>query len=491
MALAGGVSVRVPHKEGYLYEEGGMTSPDERCRSFDAQAQGTVFTSGLGIVVLKRLADALANGDHIAAVIKGSAINNDGALKVGYTAPSIQGQAQVIEKALAQAGVAPETVSYVEAHGTATPLGDPIEVTALTQAFQAVMEKETSSARPGWCALGSVKSNIGHLDAAAGVAGVLKTVLALQHGQLPPTLHFRQANPRLDFANSPFRVNDELIPWEANGYPRRAGVSSFGIGGTNAHLLLEEAPLVAQPIPNEESLTQMRPWQLIILSAKTKSALEQQTEALATYLHQHPDLCLADVAYTLQVGRHAFSHRRFLVCQDSTDAATALATADPTRLVTALQETPARSVVFLFPGQGSQYVGMGQDLYQNEPIFRSQVDHCADVLQSHLGLDLRQVLYPALYSGMTTQEASHHLGQTRLTQPALFVLEYALATLWLSWGIQPQAFLGHSLGEYVAACLAGVFSLEDALALIALRGHLMQQTSPGAMLIGVNLSQNG
>ena len=483
MALAGGVSVHVPHQEGYLYEEGGITSPDGHCRSFDAGAQGTIFTSGLGVIVLKCLRDALTAGDHIVAVIKGSAINNDGALKVGYAAPSVQGQAQVIEKALIKADIAPETISYIEAHGTATPLGDPVEVTALMQAFQARLTKEDNARGSGWCALGSVKSNIGHLDAAAGVAGVLKTVLALQHQQLPPSLHYQQPNPQLDFAHSPFRVNQTLVPWTDTAGPRRAGVSSFGIGGTNAHVILEEAPLASQARESG-----VRPWQLLVLSAKTPGALERQTQALAAHLRQHPDLVLADVASTLQIGRHAFTHRRTLVGRETAEVADVLESSDPTHLVTSIADDSPRPVVFLFPGQGSQYVGMGQDLYEQEPTFRRLVDFCAEQLQPALGRDLRQILYPTLYPGLSSAEASDLLRQTWITQPALFVVEYSLAQLWLTWGIHPSALIGHSLGEYVAACLVGVFSLEDALHLVATRGRLLQASEPGAM-VAVPLSE--
>ncbi|MDF5706499.1 MAG: beta-ketoacyl synthase N-terminal-like domain-containing protein [Nostoc sp. S4] len=465
IALAGGVAISSSQKAGYLYQEGGILSPDGHCRAFDAKAKGTVFGSGVGIVVLKRLEDALTDGDCIYAVIKGSAINNDGALKVSYTAPRIDTQAHVIKAAQTIAEVDPETITYIEAHGTGTSLGDPIEIAALTQAFHADTQKKS------FCAIGSLKTNIGHLDTAAGVAGLIKTVLALKHQQIPPSLHFEQPNPEIDFDNSPFYVNTTLSEWKTNGTPRRAGVSSFGIGGTNAHVILEEAPSVEPSSPS-------RPWQLLLLSAKTDSALETATTNLVTHLKQHPDLKLADVAYTLEVGRRAFDHRRMVVCQNFDDAVKTLETLDPQRIFTHFQEPCNQQVVFLFPGQGSQYVNMGQELYETEPVFRKHIDKCCEILKSHLNIDLYSILYP----DEKDSQAAEQLEQTHITQPALFVIEYALAQLWMAWGISPTAMIGHSIGEYVAACLAGVFTLEDALAVVAARGKLMQQLPTGAML---------
>ncbi len=466
MALAGGVSITVPQTVGYLYQDGGTGSPDGHCRAFDAAARGTVGGNGLGVVVLKRLADALADGDCIHAIIKGSAINNDGSLKIGYTAPSVDGQAEVVALAQALAGIGPETITYIEAHGTATPLGDPIEIAALTQAFRAKTKKK------GFCAIGSVKTNIGHLDPAAGIAGLIKTVLALKHKLLPPSLYFQSPNPKIDFANSPFYVNTQLAEWRTGGWPRRAGVSSFGIGGTNAHVVLEEAPPLESTGPASSQ-------QLLVLSAKTSSALETATTNLVEHLKQQPDLNLADVAYTLQVGRKAFPHRRILVCQNLAEAVSALETRAPGRVATAFGETKERPVAFMFSGQGAQYVEMARELYQFEPTFRQQVEHCSELLRPHLGLDLREVLYP---SAEQAETARQQLQQTALAQPALFVIEYALAKLWMKWGVRPQAMIGHSIGEYVAACLAGVFTLEEALALVATRGRLMQQMPTGAML---------
>ncbi|MEH2296107.1 SDR family oxidoreductase [Nostoc sp.] len=464
MALAGGVSISSSRKTGYLYKEGGIGSPDGHCRAFDAQAQGTVGGEGVGIVVLKRLEDALADGDTIHAVIKGSAINNDGSFKVSYTAPRIDGQAKVIQTAQVVAEVEPETITYIEAHGTGTSLGDPIEIAALTQAFRASTEKK------GFCAIGSVKTNIGHLDAAAGVTGLIKTVLALKHQQIPPSLHFQEPNPQIDFANSPFYVNTKLAKWTTNGIPRRAGVSSFGIGGTNAHVILEEAPV-------QEQGEQGRKYHLLVLSAKTESALKTATANLANHLKQHSHLNLADVAHTLGVGRRAFEHRRMVVCQDINDAVKVLSNLDSQRFFTQYQQPANRPVVFMFSGQGTQSVNMGRELYESEPNFTLAVDRCCELLKPHLGLDLRHILYPNEAAKVTEQ-----LKQTSVAQPALFVIEYALAQLWMGWGVHPEAMIGHSIGEYVAATLAGVFSLEDALMLVAIRGRLMQQLPSGEML---------
>ncbi len=464
MALAGGVSIRVPQKTGYLYQPGGPLSPDGHCRAFDANAQGTTVGNGVGVVLLKRLEEALADGDTIYAVIKGWATNNDGSLKVGYTAPSVDGQAEAIAEAMLLADVEAETISYIEAHGTGTTLGDPIEMAALTQVFRASTDKT------GFCAIGSVKTNIGHLDAAAGVTGLIKTVLALKHQQIPASLNFETPNPEIDFANSPFYVNTQLTALQQHTFPRRAGVSALGMGGTNAHVILEEAPT---PVPYSSS----RPWQLVVISAKTESALESATQNLAQHLTQHPDVNLADVAYTLQVGRRGFNYRRILVCKDVEDALKTLQTPPPQRVFTAALEPANRAIAFMFSGQGSQYVNMGKELYETESSFRDIVDHCCAFLKPLLNLDLRTIIYPDVE---TLHAAS--LQETSVTQPALFVIEYALAQLWISWGISPSSMIGHSIGEYVAACLAGVLSLEDALKLVALRGRLMQQLPKGSML---------
>ncbi|HEX6291080.1 MAG TPA: beta-ketoacyl synthase N-terminal-like domain-containing protein [Herpetosiphonaceae bacterium] len=461
LALAGGVAINVLLQDGYVYEEGGILSPDGYCRAFDAQAQGTVAGNGLGLVVLKRLEAALDDGDQILAVIRGTAINNDGAHKIGYTAPSIQGQAQVIADALAVADVAPETIGYVETHGTGTPLGDPIEIAALTEAFH--------SQRRQFCAIGSIKTNLGHLDVAAGIAGLIKATLAIHHGRLPPSLHFTRPNPQIDFANSPFYVNTRLQAWPQGVTPRRAGVSSFGIGGTNAHVVLEEAPPRKEPEPSADA-------QVLVLSARTPAALERATDRLVEHLRTHPEQRLADVAYTLQVGRRAWPYRRMLVCHGHDDAIEALATNDPARVLTNLVEQPSRPVVFMFPGQGAQYAEMTAELYQAEPTFRAQVDRCAQRLRHYLDFDLQRVLYPGAAA------ATPHLDQTEIAQPALFVIAYAVARMLMAWGIRPAAMIGHSLGEYVAATLAGVLSLDDALRLVVARGRLMQTLPPGGML---------
>ncbi|MHC5675251.1 SDR family oxidoreductase [Nostoc sp.] len=466
MGLAGGVSISFSRKSGYFYKEGGIGSPDGHCRAFDAKAQGTVSGEGVGIVVLKRLEDALADGDSIHAVIKGSAINNDGSFKVSYTAPRIDSQAKVIRTAQVVAEVEPETITYIEAHGTGTSLGDPIEIAALTQAFSADTQKK------GFCAIGSVKTNIGHLDAAAGVTGLIKTVLALKHKQIPPSLHFEEPNPQIDFANSPFYVNTTLSEWKTNGTPRRAGVSSFGIGGTNAHIILEEAPAI-------ETSATSGPGQLLVLSAKTTTALETATTNLLNHLQQYSNLNLADVAHTLGVGRRAFDHRRMVVCQDVKDAVKVLSTLDPQRVFTHYQQPSNCPIVFMFSGQGTQYVNMGRELYQSEPTFTLAVDNCCELLKPHLDFDLRHLLYP---DEAEKEKAAEQLKQTFIAQPALFTIEYALAQLWMSWGVRPEAMIGHSIGEYVAATLSGIFSLEDALALVANRGRLMQQLPSGEML---------
>jgi len=494
LALAGGISITVPHKAGYVYQDGGIASPDGHCRSFDANAQGSFFGNGVGIVILKRLSEAIADRDYIHAVIKGSAINNDGALKVGYTAPSPAGQAAVIAEAQAIAGIDPDTITYIEAHGSGTSLGDPIEIAALTQVFR----RQTN--QKAFCAIGSVKSNFGHLSIAAGIAGLTKTILALKHQQIPPSLHFEQPNPEIDFASSPFYVNTRLREWHTHGYPRRAGVSSFGMGGTNAHIILEEAPT---PAASESS----RPWHLLALSAKTSSALEQATDHLVQHLQQHPALNLADVAYTLQVGRQPFAHRQMIVCRDQEDAVRALR--NPKRVLTSVQETNHRPVALMFTGVGTQYINMGWELYQSEPIFREQVDRCCELLKPLIDTDLRDILYPSRnslansHSSNTTPNSSQSrfdlrqmlgrnteptdaatqtLNQTRFTQPAVFVIEYALAQLWVSWGIRPVAMIGYSIGEYVAACLSGVLSLEDALTLVAKRAQIIEELPAGAML---------
>lgn len=471
LALAGGVSIGLPVVEGYLYHEGSISSPDGHCRAFDAQAGGSVGGNGAGVVVLKRLEDALAAGDRIYAVILGSAVNNDGAVKVGFTAPSIEGQAEVITESLLMAGVDPGTIGHVEGHGSGTALGDPIEVSALRRAYG-----------DAGCALGSVKTNVGHLNTAAGVAGLIKTALALGHGTIPPSLHFEHPNPQADLG--PFHVPTQAAPWPADLTPRRAAVSSFGLGGTNVHAVLEEAPA---PEPSGPS----RPWQLLLVSARTPAALETASDRLALRLEEGEDLTLADVAFTLQVGRKAFPHRRAVVARGRTEAAVALR---ESRGVTGVFEGGKRPVVFLFPGLGDHTVDMARDLYETEPVFTAEVDRCAGLLAPHLRMDIREALFSQggggadapretdLRSLLRRGNAAERLERTDLAQPALFVIEYALARLLVSWGIMPDAMIGYSLGEYVAACLSGALSLDDALSLVARRAKLIQELPGGAML---------
>lgn len=464
MALAGGVSVRCPEATGYLHQEGSIVSPDGHCRAFDVNAKGTVFSSGLGVVLLKRLSDAVADRDHIYAVIRGAAVNNDGNVKIGYTAPSMDGQAEAAAEALAMAGVHVEDIGYVETHGTATPLGDPIEIGALTKVFRRETEKKR------YCAIGSVKTNIGHTDIAAGVAGFIKTTLAVKHGKIPPSLHFTAPNPELHLDDSPFFVATRLMPWQQAGL-RRAAVSSFGVGGTNANVILEQAP-------ERETAPARRSLQLLTLSARTDSALQTVGESFSAYLKQQSDGEFADIAYTTKVGRAEFDYRHAIVAADRSEAIAILEGSHEgeVRAIVAVENAP---VVFMFSGQGSQYVNMAKGLYETEPMFRMELDRCCDGLVAHLGFDLREVLYPTEEAAQAAAEA---LRQTDVTQPALFAIEYATAKLWMSWGVVPEAMIGHSIGEYVAACIAGVFSLDDALALVALRGRLMKSLPPGRML---------
>ena len=469
MALAGGVSIGAPLKRGYVYQEGMIMSPDGHCRSFDADANGTVFGDGAGMVVLKRLEEAVADGDHIYAVIRSAAINNDGAAKVGYTAPSIEGQSRVIVMAQALAEVDAESISYIEAHGTGTSLGDPIEIAALTQAFR------ESTDEKNFCAIGSVKSNIGHLDAAAGIAGLIKTALALKNKQIPPSLHFKSPNPKLGIEESPFYVNTDLSQWPEGNTPRRAGVSAFGIGGTNVHVIMEE--FVEEVSAKSDASS--KPYHLLPLSAKSETALSGATENLAGYFRNFPETNIENAAYTLKTGRRVFDWRQVVVCKNSDHATEILSSRDPAFMISGKSRTAAPSVAFMFPGQGAQYINMASDLYRFEPAFREAVDRCVAHLTPLMGMRLSDIIYPKeeeLASSKTK------LDQTAVAQPALFTIEYALAQLWKSWGIRPGAMIGHSLGEYTAACIAGVMSLEDALSLIALRSELMQKQAPGCML---------
>ncbi len=491
MALAGAVSVHLPLEGGYRYEDGGVLSPDGHCRPFDADAQGTVSSDGAGVVILKRLSDAIADGDTIHAIIRGSAINNDGRLKVGYTAPSGPGETQVVAEAMAMADVTPDSISMIETHGAGTLLGDPIEVGALVEAFGDCGGKRS------FCALGAVKSNIGHVDAAAGIAGLIKTVLALRHREIPPTLHFQRPNPQIQFDGTPFYVNSELRAMTRGNTPLRAGVSAFGIGGTNVHVVLEEPPVTEEPAESP------RPFELLVLSARTPSALDAATDRLADHFanDQGEGQSLADIAFTLRHGRRAFSQRRIVVAANRDEAVAALRARDPQRTATGAAPSSRPAITFMFPGLGDHYAGMGWELYCTEQTFRESVDRSAELLKPHLGSDIRDFLYPGrnwsqpvlgAVASSTGLDLRAMLGRKRETppddqpagaQPGIFVTEVALGELLRSWGIEPDAMIGHSIGEFSAAYLAGVLSLPDALEVVAARAQLIQsRVSPGAMM---------
>ncbi|MES1925309.1 amino acid adenylation domain-containing protein [Salinisphaera sp. T31B1] len=465
IAIAGGVSIGLPQAQGYIAQEGGIRSLDGHCRPFDARACGTVFSSGLGVFVLKRYEDALTDGDEMLAVIRGSAINNDGADKVSYGAPSAAGQGEVVAMAQAVADVHPDEIGYVETHGTATPLGDPIEIDGLTQAWR------RKSDAVGQVMLGSVKSNVGHLDAAAGAAGLIKTIQALRHGKIPATLHYSEPNPRIAFDGSPFRVAAQLSDWPADGL-RVAGVSSFGVGGTNAHVVVEQAPAPQASVPAPGAA------QLLVLSAKSAPALARRCLDLADWLEEHTDAPMADVAWTLAIGRAEMSHRVSVVAANASEAAQALRTAAKRAEQVAPTEADQPPVAFLFPGQGAQHPGMARALYERPGVFRDTIDRLAELLVGDLGVDIRTLLYP----DTPDADADARLRDTGIAQPALFVVELALARLWAQWGIEPQAMLGHSVGEFVAACLAGVFTEAEACRILAVRAGLMADMPGGSML---------
>ncbi|MGH8027450.1 MAG: beta-ketoacyl synthase N-terminal-like domain-containing protein, partial [Pseudoxanthomonas sp.] len=457
LALAGGVAITCPPDSGYLYQEGAMASPDGHTRTFDAAAAGTVFSDGVAMLALRRLSDAVAAGDTVYAVLLGGAVNNDGAERASFTAPSPGGQASVIALAHDRAGVDARSISYIEAHGTATPLGDPIEIEGLTRAFRRHTDDN------GFCAIGSLKSNVGHLVIAAGAASLIKTSLALHRRTLPPTIGFDQPNQHIDFAASPFVPQARLSDWPQGDGPRRAGVSAFGFGGTNAHVVMEEAPAVAV------SAASTRPAQLLLLSARNAEALQAGSLKLAAHLLSDTAAPLADIAHTLRVGRRAFAHRRAIVAGDAGQAARLLAEPSTARV----HADTAPAIAFLCPGQGSQYAAMGRGLYDSEPEFRAAYDECCDVLQRITGQDPRIAFF---------SDDADALLPTSVTQPAIFTLEYALAKLWMHWGIVPTSLIGHSVGEFVCAALAGVMPLEEALALVELRGRLMQALPAGSML---------
>ena len=466
VALAGGVSVSwLRGKGGYHFVEGGILSRDGHTRAFDADASGTVFADGVGLVVLKRLDDAIADGDDIQAVILGTAVNNDGAMKVSYTAPGVDGQSAVFAEALAVAGVSPDAIGYVEAHGTATALGDPIEIEALQRVFR------TKTSRKQFCGIGSLKSNIGHLNTISGLAGMIKAAHCVKTGEIPPSLFFETPNPKIDFAASPFYVPTRLTKW-SGPVPRRAGVSAFGIGGTNTEIIIEEPP----PAVSEASAKSMH---VAIVSTKSATALEAACARLSQHLREHPNENIADVCHTLATGRTLYQHARAVVCASTREAADALDSNDPSAVVDGVRSVPGQPVTFLFPGQGSQHIFMGRELYKEEPVFRREIDRCAELLKPHLGLDIRALLFPA---SEAETEADELLRDTQYAQPAIFSVSYAAAKLWMSLGVRPAVALGHSIGEFAAACIAEVFSLEDALRAVAARGRLMQSMPVGAML---------
>ena len=472
-AVAGGVQVELPRVTGYHSAEGGMFSVTGRVRPFDAAADGTIFGTGVGTVVLKRHADAVAAGDHIHAVIRASAINNDGAQKAGFTAPSVAGQATLIRQAMTSFGLDPAHIGYVEAHGTGTRVGDPIEVNALTRAY-----RDLGLTGVGICPIGSVKGNVGHLGPAAGIIGLIKTVLALKTGSIPPSINYTEPNPEIDFENGPFYVNTELSPWPEHQPTRMAAVSSFGVGGTNAHVVVAEPPPAPRRTPEPGNAG--RPL-VLPLSARTPEALSGIATALADHLEAHPGQRPEDVAATLACGRPRLRHRAALVPGDQPlpEALRAARTGGslPGAAGPATGPVASRPVAFLFPGQGSQHLGMGKRLYDQEPVFREAVDRCADLARPHLEADLREVMFAA-----ERPAAVRALTRTSMAQPALFTMEFAMAGLLTSWGLEPKAMVGHSVGEYVAACLAGVFSLEDAVRLVVRRGALVQALPGGSMM---------
>ncbi|MBY6218110.1 SDR family NAD(P)-dependent oxidoreductase [Qipengyuania aquimaris] len=467
LALAGGSTIELPHGRGYIFEDGEILSPDGHCHAFDHRAEGTVFGSGAGVVVLRRLEDAIADGDHIFAVIRGTAINNDGAAKAGYLAPSVDGQSAAISEALDMAGTPADTIDYIECHGTGTRLGDPIEVAALTEAFR------QSTDEVGFCGIGSVKTNIGHLDTAAGVASVIKVALALENQQIPSSLGYEQPNPAIDFETSPFYVNSRLTDWVTTSGPRRAGINSLGVGGTNAHAILEEAP--------EQGAHEPSAWpaQILTLSARSESALDEASENLAEHLRLNPGQPLEDVSFTLKEGRRAFEKRRVLVAESHAYAADRLEAVGSGRVFTHTDLGSAADVVFMLPGGGAQYVGMARDLYETEPVFQEVMDRGLDILDSKIDYDLRSLW---LAEGDAAAEAEERLKTPSIQLPLIMITEYALAQLWMSWGVKPSAMIGHSMGENTAACLAGVFSFEDCIGLVHLRGTLFDRVPPGGML---------
>ncbi|WP_052825919.1 type I polyketide synthase [Neotamlana nanhaiensis] len=472
VALAGGSSVTSPINSGHVYDEGYILNPDGHTRPFDASGKGTVFSDGAGVVVLKSLEEAQKDGDTIYGIIKGTGVNNDGGNRGSFMTPNSKGQSEAIKRAFNDAQILPSTISYVEAHGTSTPVGDPIEVEGLKLAFG----KQENN---GFCAIGSIKGNFGHTTSAAGVAGLIKVMLSLKHKQLPPLVGFKNPNPNIDFKNSPFYINANLSPWEAKNGPRRAGISSFGVGSTNVHVIVEE-------YDNPEIKTDSgRPFNLLTWSAKSQNSLNLYKSSLSNYLIKENNTSIADIAYSLSNTREDFNNRSFLVTNSKNHALEHLTSNIETQVKSHnLTEIPSE-ISFLFPGQGAQYLQMGKTLYDNEIVFKEAIDTCAEILKSYLKLDIRDIIYPKV----NTEKAENDLRNTFYTQPALFITEYALAKLWLSWGIKPTMLCGHSVGEFVAAHLAGVFSLKDALYIVTTRSRLVSEL-PGGSMLSVRLPEN-
>ncbi|MCX6250876.1 MAG: beta-ketoacyl synthase N-terminal-like domain-containing protein [Bacteroidetes bacterium] len=463
MILAGGATIELPERHGYLYQAGGMESADGHCRTFDKDANGTVFSRGCGVLLLKRLEDAIHDHNNIYAVILGGAINNDGNKKAGFTAPSVEGQVEVITEALALSEVSADTITYVEAHGTATPIGDPIEVASLSESFRQYSDRKQ------FCALGSVKTNIGHTDIASGAASLIKTALCLKNRKIPATLHFKEANPKIDFLNSPFFVNTELRDWQPeNDTPLRALVNAFGVGGTNAVVILEEPP--SDSMENQEL-----PCDLLLVSGRSHDAVSVAQADIKAFIGSSPDIDPHAIAYTSRYGRHHFLNRAAIPFRNREELLTLLGT----RAATTIKSPEKRPLVFMFPGQGNQYINMGLPLYRTHEVFRRTIDECSVILKEELGFDIRTVLFPA---AADEEAASLKINETHITQPALFIVSYAQAQLLISLGLQPDMLIGHSVGEYVAATISGVFSLEDALKAVARRGRLIQALPSGAML---------
>ena len=481
MALAGGSSVTVPHRGGYLFQQGGVLSPDGHCRAFDKNSRGTVKGNGVGTVLLKPLTDALEDKNHIYAVIKGTSINNDGSRKVGYTAPSVDGQSEVIDEALLVPQINPESIGYVETHGTGTPLGDPIEMAALSNVYNKYTNKKN------FCAIGALKTNVGHMDAAAGVGGLIKSSLCLYNKALVPSLNFNEPNEEIDFQEGPFFVNTQYQKWEKPvDSLRRAAVSSFGIGGTNAHAVIEEAPV-------REDSKSIKETHLLLISAKTPSALDKMEINLSEYIKNHPQTPIHNIAFTLMTGRHHFQHRRYIVVSDTKQLLSEIAQEKISKISKVSKdktysnnERISSQIVFMFSGQGSQYIQMGADLCRNIPAFRQSVDECCQLLKTQMDIDIKSIIYP---ESKINEETASLINQTEYTQSAIFIIEYCLAKLWMSWGIIPSAMIGHSIGEYVAATISGVMSLEEALRLVAIRGKVMSKCPGRGAMLSINAGE--